>query len=168
MDLLAAYADEDDETTQQPQHGPATPAAAASAAAAASSSKAPAAAAAAAASSSSSSRPPASAFPSSSLLSLEAAAPDVPLDLSSRQFFVNPAHNTLYYNPKVEELYTQLQGPLRPGQEKRLGATQGLTQNHQRGFVEPMHMSNFVFEDQYHSFINKGYDMRQTCVQRAV
>ena len=187
MDLLGAYADSDDEASSpQPAAAAATAAsssssakakqtAATSAASSSSAASAAAASSSSAAAAASSAAPTVSPFPSSSLLSSSGidAAPDVPLDSPSQSYFVNPAHNTLYFNPKAEEMYTPLAGPFRPGQNSVSGGgrggssstalavlgaaqSQGQTKNHQLGFVEPLALSNFVFEDNYHAFLSKG------------
>jgi pre-mRNA-processing factor 17 len=164
MDLLGAYDDDDDD---QQMTTPRTAAASASSSSKAASSSS----AAAAASSSSSSAShtvapfPASASSSSSLM-LD-TAPDVPLDFGSASYYVNPQHNTLFYNPRVEEMYSALQGPRPAGGGGGLGSDLGVSKNHQLGFVEPLHMSNFVFEDNYHKFINKGVAANPTAVKDA-
>jgi pre-mRNA-processing factor 17 len=175
MDLLAAYGDDSDD--EQQQQNPASAAAAAASSSSAAAAAAPAAAQAKAASSAAaaaSASAAAAAAPASASSAVDVdLAPDVPLDSLTQSYYVNPQHNTLYFNPKVDELYTPLAGPFRPGQTARqhqqsqallaAGATaQGLGQNHQRGFVEKMHMSNFVFEDNYHSFTSKGVAVNPT------
>lgn len=139
MDLLAAYSDDEEDQQQQPPQQLSSTAAAA--AATATHTVAP--------------LPTAAAAASSSSLSLN-AAPDVPLDISQPAYFVNPKQSLIYYNPRVEELYSDLQGPTPAGRSTALGASLGLTRNHQLGFVESHVMNHAVFEDNYHKFINTG------------
>jgi len=169
MDLLSAYADDEDEVKQTSDQQENAAAASASTAAAST-------AAAPASSSSSSTRTTKSSAlssSSSSSLRLMDPAPDVAFDLSTTRYYVDPQAKRVDYNPTVDELYAPLQGPQKPiagavgrgggGGSQALmtmGGAGGLgvggVRNHQLGFVQPMHMSNYTFESNYNQFLSKG------------
>lgn len=91
-----------------------------------------------------------------SLMPMIDAAPDVNTlclkENGKEAFALDPRTKAILTNPKIEDLYKPLQGPLQPTQTS-LSDKFG---NHLMGNVEKQHMSHFAFEEQYQSFHNFG------------
>ncbi|XP_037948988.1 pre-mRNA-processing factor 17 [Teleopsis dalmanni] len=84
------------------------------------------------------------------------AAPEVvPIGATAVPFAIDPTVKELDYNPKYEELFAPIQGPIQPNQAMQLSATR----NTLAGYVEQAHINAFEFENQRRTFHTYGYAM---------
>lgn len=82
------------------------------------------------------------------------AAPQVlPTGLDDGKIHIHPDTEELTYNPKFEELFAPVVGPLNPFKTQQ----QQINKNVLSGHIEPAHVSAFQFETQRKTFASFGY-----------
>ena len=82
------------------------------------------------------------------------AAPTVqPNEKMDDRRHLDPTTKELAYNPKFEELYAPLAGPVNPHKTQQESAVK----NTLAGYVEPAHINNFQFELERRTFHSYGY-----------
>lgn len=82
------------------------------------------------------------------------SAPEVhPTGLDDGKIHIHPDTQELTYNPKYEELFAPILGPLNPFKTQQ----QQIEKNVLSGHIEPAHVSEFQFETQRRTFASFGY-----------
>lgn len=82
------------------------------------------------------------------------AAPEVlPTGLDDGKIHIHPDTKELTYNPKYEELFAPVVGPINPFKTQQ----QQIEKNLLSGHIEPAHVSEFQFETQRRTFTSFGY-----------
>ncbi|KAJ8963666.1 hypothetical protein NQ314_005457 [Rhamnusium bicolor] len=86
-------------------------------------------------------------------LSICAAPTVLPTGLDDDKIHIHPDITELSYNPKYEELFAPVVGPMNPFKTQQ----QLIERNMLSGHVEPAHVSEFQFENQRRTFASFGY-----------
>lgn len=103
-------------------------------------------------------KPVSSEFSVAKSIQIQAAPLVVPIERQQFERKIDPKDKELMYNPKYEELFAPLHGPVNPfltDQEKA-------PKNTPTGFIEPAHVSDFQFENQRRTFHSYGYALDPT------
>ncbi|MCL7031600.1 hypothetical protein MKW94_027956 [Papaver nudicaule] len=67
---------------------------------------------------------------------------------------IDPVQHVVDYNPTYDQLWAPICGPAHPYAKD--GMAQGM-RNHKLGYVEDASIDNFVFDEQYNTFLKYGY-----------
>lgn len=86
-------------------------------------------------------------------LTVCAAPPVAPTALDDDKIHIHPDTKELSYNPKYEELFAPVVGPVNPYKTQQ----ELVDRNMLSGHVEPAHVSDFQFENQRRTFASFGY-----------
>ena len=101
-----------------------------------------------------------SSLPSSSFMSTALTTPTLHATAkTNNRSVIDPNIRTIYHNPKVEDLYAPVEGPVQAGSVGSLQQQQQQRQqrNHGSGHVQPNYISASAFDEQYQTFNSYGY-----------